>query len=47
MKKNLVKHCMVCFFNKFVPVFLEQVPHISKSQYQYNFTLGVQVTFNL
>ena len=33
MKRNLVKHCMVCLFNKFVRFFLEQVPHIIKSQY--------------
>ena len=33
MKRNLVKHCMVCLFNKVVRFFLEQVPHIIKSQY--------------
>ena len=47
MKRNLVKRCMVCLFNKFVRFFLEQVPHIIKSRYQYNFSLGLQVTFNL
>ena len=47
MKINLVKRCMVCLFNKFVRFFLEQVPHIIKSRYQYNFSLGLQVTFNL
>ena len=47
MKRNLVKRCMVCLFNKFVRFFLEQVPYIIKSQDQYNFGLGLQVTFNL
>ena len=47
MKRNLAKRCMVCLFNKFVRFFLEQVPHIIKSRYQYNFSLGLQVTFNL
>ena len=47
MKRNLVKRCMVCLSNKFVRFFLEQVPYIAKSQYQYNFSLGLQVTFNL
>ena len=32
MKRNLVKRYMVCLFNKFVRFFLEQVPHIIKSQ---------------
>ena len=32
IKINLVKRCMVCLFNKFVRFFLEQVPHIIKSQ---------------
>ena len=32
MKKNLVKRYMVCLFNKFVSYFLEQFPHIIKSQ---------------
>ena len=47
MKRNLAKRCMVCLFNKFGFFFLEQVPHIIKSQYQYNFSLGLQVAFNL
>ena len=32
IKRNSVKRCMVCLFNKFVRFFLEQVPHIIKSQ---------------
>ena len=32
MKRNLVKRYMVCLFNKFVSYFLEQFPHIIKSQ---------------
>ena len=32
MMRNLVKRCMVCLLNKFVRFFLEQVPHIVKSQ---------------
>ena len=32
IKINLVKRCMVCLFNEFVRFFLEQVPHIIKSQ---------------
>ena len=32
MKRNLVKRFMVCLFNKFVRYFLEEVPHIIKSQ---------------
>ena len=32
MKINLVKRHMVYLFNKFVLFFLEQVPHIIKSQ---------------
>ena len=47
MKRNLVKLCMVYLFNKFVCFFLEQVQYIIKSQYQYNFSLGLQVNFNL
>ena len=47
MKRNLVKRCMVYLFNKFVRIFLEQVPYVIKSQYQYNLSLGLQVTFNL
>ena len=47
MKRNLVNHCMFCLFNKFVRFFLQQVPYIIKSQNQYNFSLGLQVTFNL
>ena len=47
IKRNLAKRCMVCLFNKFVRFFLEQVPQIVKSRYQYNFSLGLQVTFNL
>ena len=31
MKRNLVKSCMVCLFNKFARFFLEQVTHIIKS----------------
>ena len=31
MKRNLIKRCMVCLF-KFVRFFVEQVPHIIKSQ---------------
>ena len=46
-KRNLVKHFMVCLFNKFVRFFLERAPYIIKSQYQNNFSLGLQVTFNL
>ena len=42
IKRNLVKRCMVCLFNNFVRFFLEQVPHITKSQYQYNFSLGLK-----
>ena len=30
MKRNLVKRCMVCLFNKIVRFFLEQVPNILK-----------------
>ena len=47
MKRNLVQRCMVCLFNKFFRFFLEQVPYIIKPQYQYKFSLGLQVTFNL
>ena len=47
MKRNLVKGCLVCLFNKFVRFFLEQVPYIIKPQYQYHFSLGLQVTINL
>ena len=47
MKGNLVKVWMVCLFNKFVRFFTEQVPYIINSQYQYNFSLGLQVNFNL
>ena len=32
IKRNLVKRYMVCLFNKFVRYFLEEVPHIIKSQ---------------
>ena len=32
MKRNLVKRCMVCLFNKFVRFSLEQVPYIIKPQ---------------
>ena len=28
IKRNLVKRCMVCLFNKLVRLFVEQVPHI-------------------
>ena len=47
MKRNLVKRCMVRRFYKFVRFFFEQVPYIIKPQYQYNFSLGLKVTFNL
>ena len=47
MTRNLVKRCMACLFNKFVCFFLEQVPQIIKSHYQYNLSLVLQVTFNL
>ena len=30
MKRNLVKRCMDCLFNKIVRFFLEQVPYILK-----------------
>ena len=47
IKRNLVKRCMVCLFSKLVRFLLEQVPYIIESQHQYNFSLGLQVTFHL
>ena len=42
MKRNLVKRCMVCLFNKFARFFLEQVPYIVKSQLQPRTTSNLQ-----
>ena len=45
IKRNLVRRCMVCLFNKLIRFFHEPVPHIIKSRYQYNFSF--RTTSNL